>query len=293
MKAAYPSATVNERFVTVGTRRIFLAESGTGPTVLMLHEGSPGASGLSNYSRNIGMLAARYRVLVPDLPGYGQSSKGIDVRDPFGDLAASMLAMLRAIRISRAHVVGNSFGGACALRMAIESPETIGRLVLMGADGVNTSRALPTMALRRSIGYYKGRGPSREKLATLLRRDFVDDASSVTEDLVDERFRASLGPEVLAKPSLRRLRGITNFRHIDFTRDPRVRAVENPTLVLWGMEDKVNRVSGAKALATRLPNCDVHLYGKTGHWVQWERAEEVNAAVASFLAQDVSVGTVE
>ncbi|KVH40875.1 MULTISPECIES: alpha/beta fold hydrolase [Burkholderia cepacia complex] len=282
-----PSIThaMNQRTVRVGTRRIFLAEAGEGPAVLMLHGGGPGASGLSNYSRNIDALARHYRVLVPDMPGYGRSSKGVDRNDPFGDLATGMLGLLDALGIRHAHVIGNSLGGACALRMALERPNAIDRLVLMGPGGINTTRQVPTPGLKRLLNYYKGTGPSLEKLTTFIRGDLVYDGRLVPEAVIQERFQASIDPEVVASPPLLGPKGIPKFSKIDFTRDPRLASVQNPTLVLWGTEDKVNRASGAEALQRRMPNCDVYLFSKTGHWVQWERADEFNAAVLAFLAQ--------
>ncbi|KWE99484.1 alpha/beta fold hydrolase [Burkholderia pseudomultivorans] len=282
-----PSIThaMNQRTVRVGTRRIFLAEAGEGPAVLMLHGGGPGASGLSNYSRNIDALARHYRVLVPDMLGYGRSSKGVDRNDPFGDLATGMLGLLDALGIRHAHVIGNSLGGACALRMALERPNAIDRLVLMGPGGINTTRQVPTPGLKRLLNYYKGTGPSLEKLTTFIRGDLVYDGRLVPEAVIQERFQASIDPEVVASPPLLGPKGIPKFSKIDFTRDPRLASVQNPTLVLWGTEDKVNRASGAEALQRRMPNCDVYLFSKTGHWVQWERADEFNAAVLAFLAQ--------
>ncbi|QPS45530.1 alpha/beta fold hydrolase [Burkholderia humptydooensis] len=276
---------MNQRTVRVGPRRIFLAEAGEGPAVLMLHGGGPGASGLSNYSRNIDALARHYRVLVPDMPGYGRSSKGVDRNDPFGDLATGMLGLLDALGIRHAHVIGNSLGGACALRMALERPNAIDRLVLMGPGGVNTTRQVPTPGLKRLLNYYKGTGPSLEKLTTFIRGDLVFDGRLVPEAVIQERFQASIDPEVVASPPLLGPKGIPKFSKIDFTRDARLASVQNPTLVLWGTEDKVNRPSGAEALQRRMPNCDVYMFSKTGHWVQWERADEFNAAVLAFLAQ--------
>ena len=251
----------------------------------MLHGGGPGASGMSNYARNVGALACVHRVVVPDMPGYGKSTKGLDRGDPFGDLAASMLGMLDALRIERAHILGNSLGGACALRMAIERPAAVGRLVLMGPGGVDTTRGLPTPGLKRLLNYYKGEGPTLQKLATFIRGDLVYDGSLVS-DATLQRFQSSIDPEVVASPPLLGPKGIPQFRKLDFTRDPRLAGVQNPTLVLWGTEDKVNRPSGARSLQRRMPNCDVHLFSKTGHWVQWERADEFNAMVVAFLAED-------
>src|ERR1700757_5159720 len=155
-----------ERTVRVAGREIFFAEAGEGDPVVMLHGGGPGASGLSNYSRNVDALAERFHVIVPDLPGYGRSSKGVNGSDPFKFLADTIRGMLDELGIQKAHFVGNSYGGACALRLALDTPERVDRMVLMGPGGIGTTRALPTAGLNRLLSYYGGEGPSREKLAT-------------------------------------------------------------------------------------------------------------------------------
>ncbi|MDO8650926.1 MAG: alpha/beta fold hydrolase [Undibacterium sp.] len=276
------------RTIRVGQREIHLAEIGQGPAVLMLHGGGPGASGISNYARNIEALASGYRVLVPDMPGYGKSTKGLDRADPFGDLATAMHGMLDALSISRVHAIGNSLGGACALRMALDRPARMGRLVLMGPGGVDTTRGLPTAGLKRLLDYYSGDGPTLEKLSTFIKGDLVYDGSLIPDDLIRERFQASIDPEVVAKPPLVRPKGLPKFSKIDFTRDARLQSLQNPTLVLWGTEDRVNRPSGGRSLQKRMPCCDLYLFSRTGHWVQWERASEFNSAVLEFLAQDTS-----
>lgn len=277
-------ATPTARTVALGNRQIHLHEFGAGPPVLMLHGGGPGASGLSNYARNIDALAARFRVLVPDLPGYGGSSKGVNSEDPFGDLAAAMLALLDALDIDRAHVVGNSLGGASALRMALEQPGRVDRLVLMGPGGIGISQAAPTDGLKRLLGYYAGEGPTLEKLRTFICQDLVFDGSRITEDVLRERFEASIDPEVIANPPLRAPKDLEAFKRLDLLLDPRLRALAHRTLVLWGTADRVNPATGAMALQARLPACDVYLFSRTGHWVQWERADEFNAVVAAFLS---------
>ncbi|MBK6359557.1 MAG: alpha/beta fold hydrolase [Comamonadaceae bacterium] len=250
----------------------------------MLHGGGPGASGLSNYARNIDALASRFRVLVPDLPGYGGSSKGVNSEDPFGDLAAAMLALLDALGIDRAHVVGNSLGGACALRMALEQPGCVDRLVLMGPGGIGISQAAPTEGLKRLLGYYAGEGPTLEKLRTFICEDLVFDGSRIPEAVLRERFEASIDPEVLASPPLRAPKDLEAFRRLDFLLDPRLPALAHRTLVLWGTADRVNPATGAMALQARMPACDAYLFSRTGHWVQWERADEFNAVVTAFLS---------
>ena len=279
-------AAPTSRTVQVGARQIHLTEFGAGPAVLMLHGGGPGASGLSNYSRNVQALARSFRVLVPDLPGYGQSSKSVDPADPFGDLADAMLGLLDALDVPRAHVVGNSLGGACALRMALTAPHRVRRLALMGPGGIGISQSRPTDGLKRLLGYYAGEGPTFEKLSTFVREDLVFDARQVSEELLRERFEASIDPEVVANPPLRAPRDPEAFKQLDFLLDPRLPALPHPTLVMWGVEDRVNPPAGAAALQLHMQSCDTVMFSRTGHWVQWERAAEFNAFVAGFLGAD-------
>lgn len=276
--------SMRESLLDIAGRKIFVAETGEGPPVLLLHGGGPGASGVSNYSRNIAELAREYRVIVPDLPGYGRSSKGIDPADPFGDLADGIRGLLDRLGLERAHLVGNSYGGACALRLALDTPDRVGRMVLMGPGGIGTTRALPTPGLNSLLAYYTGAGPSRRKLERFIRQYLVFNAADVPDSVIDERYRDSIDPEVVAAPPLRRPKSLRALWRMDFTRDARLSRLPVPTLVLWGAKDKVNRPEGGRALAERMPDCDLYLVANTGHWVQFERAELFNRLCADFLA---------
>lgn len=263
-----------------------MSEAGSGYPVILLHGGGPGASGLSNYSRNIDALARHFRVLVPDMPGYGGSTKGVDRSDLFGDLSAGILGLMDALRIERAHMIGNSLGGACALRTALDLPSRVSALVLMGPGGINTTRALPTAGLNTLLNYYGGAGPSLKKLRSFIREDLVHDGSQVPDSMIEERFQASIDPAVVASPPLRRPNSVKGAFRMDFTRDKRLKKCRVPTLVLWGTEDKVNRPSGGRTLQQTMANCDLYLFSKTGHWVQWERADEFNAVSQAFLLRN-------
>ncbi|GLP66465.1 4,5-9,10-diseco-3-hydroxy-5,9,17-trioxoandrosta-1 (10),2-diene-4-oate hydrolase [Streptomyces sp. TUS-ST3] len=279
--------TMQETTYDIGGRKIFAAETGDGPPVLLLHGGGPGASGVANYARNIAELAKEHRVIVPDLPGYGRSTKGVDGTDPFGYLADGIRGLLDELGLEKAHLVGNSYGGACALRLALDTPDRVERMVLMGPGGIGTTRALPTAGLNSLLNYYTGDGPSRQKLEKFIRNYLVFNAADVPDSAIDERYRASMDPEVIAAPPLRRPSGPGALRTVwkmDFTRDPRLSRLPVPTLVLWGAQDKVNRPSGGRMLAERMPNCDLYMVANTGHWVQFERAELFNRLCADFLA---------
>jgi len=290
MNASPPSNDLKTQTIRVAGKDIHFAEAGAGKPLLLLHGGGPGASGVPNYERNIAELARHFRVIVPDMPGYGGSTKGLDRADPFGDCAKAMLALLDHLKIRRTCVVGNSLGGACALRMALDHPERIAGLVLMGPGGVDTSRSLPTKGLKLLLDYYADEGPSKEKLRVFIRNYLVHDGSQIPDSVIEARFQASMDPAIMAKPPLVRPKGLPKFKLIDFTRDPRLSSLQTPTLVLWGTEDLVNRPSGAQSLQRRMPNCDVYLFSQTGHWVQWERAAEFNAAVVAFARKHLDTG---
>jgi len=277
------SNTMTERTVRVNGKDIFLADTDTGPPVVLLHGGGPGASGMSNYARNIEPLAQHFRVIVPDMPGYGRSAKGVDGSDPFGYLADHTRGMLDVLGIDRAHLVGNSYGGSCALRLALDTPHRVDRLVLMGPGGIGTTRGLPTAGLKSLLGYYGGDGPSLDKLRTFIRSYLVYDGDAVPESLIQTRYESSIDPEVVATPPLQRPSGLRTLWRMDFTRDRRLDTLQTPTLVLWGRDDKVNKPSGAAMLGERMPNADVLMTAKTGHWVQWERADFFNAVTTAFL----------
>ena len=281
------TTNLTERSITVAGKPMFVAETGSGSAVVMLHGGGPGASGVSNYSRNIDALAERYRVIAPDMPGYGRSAKGVDQSDPFGYLADMIRGLLDELGIATAHLIGNSYGGAAALRLALDTPHRVGKLVLMGPGGIGTTRAAPTAGLKSLLSYYGGDGPSRDKLEAFIRNYLVYDGASVRDDLIDLRYTASIDPEVVANPPLRRPSGPMVLRtlwRMDLTRDRRLVRLQTPTLVLWGRDDKVNRPAGGPMLANLMPNAELVMTSRTGHWMQWERADLFNRLVSDFLS---------
>jgi len=280
------TANLTEHTVAVAGKPIFVAEAGTGPAVVMLHGGGPGASGVSNYSRNIDALAENFRVIVPDMPGYGRSAKVVDHDDPFGYLADAIRGLLDALGVDTAHLIGNSYGGAAALRLALDTPDRVERLVLMGPGGIGTTKGLPTHGLKSLLSYYGGDGPNREKLETFIRTYLVYDGASVPDALIDVRYAASIDPEVVADPPLRRPSGLRTLWRMDLSRDCRLKSLRTPTLVLWGRDDKVNRPSGGPMLLNLMPNAELVMTSHTGHWMQWERAELFNELVTEFLSTD-------
>ena len=169
-------------------------------TVVLLHGGGPGASAWSNFGRTMRVLAEHFHVLAVDQPGFGRSTKPTEFAKQFFAASADALAeLLDQLGIERAHCVGNSLGGGTATRLALDHPDKAGRLVLMapGGLGLNVFAPDPTEGIKKLYAFAAPPGPSKEKLADFL-RTLVFDASLVTDELVDERFRHAADPDALA-----------------------------------------------------------------------------------------------
>ncbi|MGF6601224.1 4,5:9,10-diseco-3-hydroxy-5,9,17-trioxoandrosta-1(10),2-diene-4-oate hydrolase [Paraburkholderia sp. GAS448] len=265
--------------------RIHYQVRGSGPDVILLHGGGPGATGASNYSRNIETLARHFRCWVIDFPGWGQSSKNLQEfggPGPFHNGGRAVLAFMDAVGIECAHLIGNSFGGSSALCAAMDQPERFDRLVLMGPGGGVVSGATgPTDGIEQLLTYYLGEGPSVDKLRQFL-GNLVYDTSVLTPELVQARFDASNDPEIRANPPLTRPPGGPG-KETFISLDPRLATLEHRTLFIWGLQDKVNPVAGMEPF-TKMPDADFVLLAKCGHWAQWEHAERFNALVTQFLS---------
>ena len=118
-------------FAQAGAVRIHYGEAGAGPPVICLHGTGPGADAWANFRLNAGALADRHRTLLVDLPRFGRSEKVV-VKGPRLDyLSGAIRAFMDALGIERAHFVGNSMGAQVALKIAIDTPERVGRMVLV------------------------------------------------------------------------------------------------------------------------------------------------------------------
>jgi 4,5:9,10-diseco-3-hydroxy-5,9,17-trioxoandrosta-1(10),2-diene-4-oate hydrolase len=263
--------------------RIHYTVQGSGPNLILLHGGGPGATGASNYSRNVAAFAAHFTTYVIDFPGWGQSSNNLNsfgAPSPFTNGGRAVKAFMDAAGIAKAHLVGNSFGGAAAYIVAMEHPERVDRIVSMGPGGAYLEGVPPSEGIIQLLTYYLGEGPSREKLKAFL-SNLVHDTSVITPALIEERFAASNNPEIAANPPLRLPPGPPPKQSY-LSEDPRLKTLPHRCLMIWGQQDKVNVPAGVAAFSV-VPDQDVVLFDNTGHWAQWEQAAKFNELVQWFL----------
>jgi len=264
--------------------RLHYHEAGVGndTTIVLLHGGGPGASGWSNFSRNIPVLAERFHVICVDQPGYGKSDKPTEHPQYFVHSATALRDLLDHLGIDkRVHLLGNSLGGGAAVRFALDFPDRAGRLVLMGPGGlsVNLFAPDPTEGVK-NLGKFAF-APTRENLEAFL-RIMVFDQSLITPELVEERFAYASTPESLAAAKAMG----KSFSGPDFELGMLWRdayRLRQRVLLIWGREDRVNPLDGALVALKMIPRAQLHVFGGCGHWAQLEKFDEFNRLTIDFL----------
>ncbi len=259
-------------------------EAGQGPPVVLLHGGGPGASGASNFRKNLPVFAEHFRTLVVDQPGYGKSDKPEVQGNYFTFSAGALKGLLDELAIDKVHLVGNSLGGGTAVRFALGHPERAGRLVLMGPGGLslNVLAPDPTEGVKRLAEFAAPPGPSREKMAAFL-RTLVFDQRLVTEELIDERFAAACDPESLAAMASLGASFFDPASYEDGLLWREAHRLRHRVLLIWGREDRVNPVDGALVALKMIRRAQLHVFGGCGHWVQLEKFDEFNRLALGFL----------
>jgi 2-hydroxymuconate-semialdehyde hydrolase len=245
-----------------------------GGTVLLIHGSGPGVSAWANWRLTIPFLAERFRVIAPDMVGFGYTERSV----PTYDLATwtrHAVGVLDALEIDHAHVVGNSFGASLALSLAIHHRDRVRRIGLMGAVGVPFDI---TPGLDAVWGYQ----PSVQAMADLLRL-FTATPIEAIDELAELRYRASVQPgfqeSFAAMFPAPRQRWVDAMAH----REEDIAALRNPTIIFHGREDQIIPLSNSLRLFELIPNAQMHLFGQCGHWTQIEHAEDFNRILADFL----------
>ncbi len=258
-------------------------DCGTGDrVVVMLHGSGPGASGWANFSRNVEpLVAAGWRVLLVDCPGWSRSDTVVCTGSRSDLNARVTRGVLDALGIERAHVVGNSMGAHSAVALALQSPERVGKLVLMGGGTGGPSQfvPMPTEGIKLIQALY--RDPTIENLKRMM-AVFVYDASSLTDELYRQRLDNLLARrdhlENFVKSLAANPKQYPDYGH-------RLGEVKAPTLIFWGRDDRFVPFDVGLRLLWGLPNAEMHLFGRCGHWAQWEHAETFNRMTLDFLSR--------
>ena len=271
MPAAEDEEEAEPRYhlVDLPSGRVRYAKRGEGDAdaIVLIH----GLGGdLDNWLFNIDALAAEANVYALDLPGHGQSSKNI--ADPtLHGLAQELMAFMDEVGIHHAHLVGHSLGGAIAMQTAVDSPDRIRSLALIGSAGLG-----PEI----NSGYIDAfiTAGSRRELKPVLQHLFAR-KDLVSRQLVDDvlKYKRLDGVnEALKKLSSSLFAGGRQQAQLGDA----LRCVSIPTMVVWGEDDEIIPAKHAAALTGK---ARTHVIGGTGHMVQMEAANTVNALLKEHI----------
>lgn len=250
-------------------------EAGEGVPVVFLHGSGPGASGYSNFKGNYPVFAANgFRVIVPDLPGYGLSSKPEDAEYVLDFFVTALRQFLQAIGITRCALVGNSLGGAIALKYALDYPADVTQLVLMAPGGVEERETYFQMeGIQKMVALFTGRQLNQDTLRGLMTL-LVHDPALVTDALIAERLGVC-NTQPTAVLSTMRVPNLT----------ARLHELTCPVLGFWGTDDKFNPVGGVMKFMEHCRNARFLLVNRCGHWVMVEHRDDFNRMCLDFLSE--------
>lgn len=273
---------VERHDLNVGGMRLHYLTCGQGDPIVLLH-GRGGAAAL--FTPLFAPLAANHQVIALDLPGWGLSGKppfsGRSAREALDLWMSGVLALLDALRVPQADVLGHSMGGLTALGLGLEHGDRVRRLVLVDAGGLSGRMRLDErvqwwLKPERLVHWFGPRvlewGLRRERGGKPIKRDerFAFQYELMTQDGI-----AASGPRAFDKWVS--LSGV----HLDFTR--KVRDLAMPTLLMWGDKDATTPYADALLAARALGPGHLVAFTGCGHTPFEERPADFSRTLLTWL----------
>jgi 2-hydroxymuconate-semialdehyde hydrolase len=264
--------------VPVGRINTNYVEAGDGSPLVLIHGSGPGVTAFANWGGVIPALAAQFQVFAPDMVGFGYTDCPAEIREFTLDVwVGHILGLMDALDISKAHFIGNSFGGALTLALAARHPHRVDRMVLMGSAGL---RFPISNGLRNVWGYE----PSPDNMRKLMGM-FAFNPDLVTEAIVQSRYQASIRPgahenytRLFPEPREGRLAALA-------TAEASLQNLGHRAMIIHGREDVIVPVDVAYRLSALLKRSELHVFGECGHWTQIEKKDRFLEVVLPFLAR--------
>ena len=269
------AAFVSRSIAAAGVETHYI-EAGNGPLLILVHGGGAGADSVGNWGAIIPRLSNEYRVIAVDMVGFGRTTGPVLDTSLYTQAGRNrwLAAFIEAISLGPAILVGNSMGGATTLGLAMERPELVSRLVLMGAAGLAVSR--PASEQLQAVMGYDFTYESMERVVKALTAPDFD----VKDELVQYRHDLVMRPE--------NREGLTNVqKHTRATggmvyQDEDIARISVPTLALWGKEDYVVPLEDAFRFLKLIRRSWGYIVPACGHWPMIEKPDVFVAAFRSF-----------
>lgn len=274
------ASVITEDTLRHGDYRTRCLRSGTGPAIVLLHGSGPGVSARVNWGLTMqSELAERFTLIAPDIVGFGATEQDPEKGLSHTDRVEHIASLLRALDLGPVRLVGNSMGGGISLGLAAEYPELVHSMVLMGSAGVS-------FPCTPEVDQLYGYTPSESNMRGIFEL-MAYDGERITPELVRARYEATNTPEFAEHwaglfPAPRQ-------RHIDAAALPyeTLAAINTPTLLIHGAHDRVVPVTAtALNMVKVMPNADLLVLGRCGHWAQVERSATFRREVSRFFTNE-------
>jgi 2-hydroxy-6-oxo-octa-2,4-dienoate hydrolase len=266
------------QFIDAASHKTNYHRSGKGKPVILLHGSGPGVSAWQNWGKLFPYLSKRYDAIAPDIAGFGKTELKEGTEYGIKFWVEHMTAILDALHIEKASFVGNSFGGALSMGMAIWQPSRVEKIMLMGTPAGDFTI---TDGLRSGMEYE----PSIEGMRHVLSH-FPFNPAVISDEMIEVRYRASIQPG--AHEAIRRLMPPPKEGKNAIVKGfppSLLEKIQCPTLVVHGREDRVVPPTCGQLIFQSVKNADLHMFGNCGHWVQIEKRAAFLELLNDFIDQ--------
>ena len=274
MQARNIPGAVN-RYADVNGINTHYYEAGAGEALILLHGGGAGADSFGNWRGCLARFAEHYHVHAVDMIGFGFTDKPAPEDYPYTQQARNehIIALIETLGLASVNLIGNSMGGCTSMGVAVERPDLVNKLVLMGSAGV---RAPITDELKAIMNYdYTTDGMVRI-VRGLTNPDFVFD-----DELVNYRHGLSIREDT--RQAYNAVMGRIREQGGLYYEDEYMARITHKTLVVNGKLDKVVPLGSAYRLLELIEHSWGYIIPACGHWAMIEKTEQFTDASLSFL----------
>lgn len=271
VKGERAAAHLEKRETDVAGFHIVYLEGGEGEPLVLVH--GFGAD-KENFTRVAKLLTPRYHVIIPDLPGFGESSKPADADYTVVAQVERVHAFVQALGLKTIHIGGSSMGGNIAASYAAKYPDETGSIWLLAPGGVSTAPPSDLELRMRDGGSNPLIASNPEEFAAVFHFVMAD------PPFVPARILEVMGRTAVANHEL----NAKIFKQIreEAPIEPRVKGLKVPARIVWGEKDRALNPAGAQILAGLMPNASVLILPGVGHLPMLERPREVGQDYLAF-----------
>ncbi len=271
-------STIESKFIDAGGIRTRYIEMGQGPTLLLIHGGGAGADGVSNFAHTLPVFGRHMRTIAVDMVGFGETDQPDPATFNYTQQARTdhIIHFIEAMNLGPVAIVGNSMGGTTAMGVALQRPDLVSRLILMGA-AVNMPLSIlrergPVMA---PLVAYDGTTDGMRRIIALLAHGY-----EATEEQIASRQRSASRPAAIA--ANKATMGWVRENGLSYS-DAELASIACPVFIIAGKNDVIITLDRTLDLIEKIPQASAHLIPECGHWVMIEHPEEFTRQTLWFL----------